>query len=415
MRMLFFCYLAVVYCCPQSYEFVVASGDIHPFSVGHYQMKLDSFYLHNDRPPYKEAFFITRLPTNESEALLESCPAIWILSRAVVFEHDAFVRPVADAYHELIEPSLYIFENMDSLRRVWPLDEAIRKARETFLKLGEAQGSEIGQSSVSFIVCHCREPLEWLSDRNMSHIPLRSSLYIYEKCGRDSGPDLVSVQERFESGVFIVDRPDGPVRGDECSGFLSYLVEHYDNLADYTILLQSDPDHHLFFSYLDSILRGITLGTYNSQFLHLNYHRHVQTTTPCMRDVESFLFQLNRESIEQKGLLGTYCCAQFVVHKERVQANSPQFYDHMLAMVDGRYPDLCVNGQPKRSSQCYVFEFLWHVVFGEPRDLPLRPDDNRLPNALRMKYGNEHVRTWWADLDMAPGSRRPLKPTTAIV
>ncbi|KAF4740134.1 hypothetical protein FOZ63_003567, partial [Perkinsus olseni] len=53
-------------------------------------------------------------------------------------------------------------------------------------------------------------------------------------------------------------------------------------------------------------------------------------------------------------------------------------------MVDGSIPDLCVaEAKPKRSSHCYVFEFLWHVVFGEPRQLPLRPDDKRLPTALR--------------------------------
>ena len=238
--------------------------------------------------------------------------------------------------------------------------------------------------------------------------------------------------DRFTNGIFVIDKPDGAVRGDECSGFLSYLTEFYHQISDYTILLQSDPDQHLFYSYLDVALRGISTGSYRQDFLHLNYPplRHVSISTPCMRDVEDFLFlkgkfedrkipeisdPLNADQLAASSeLVSTYCCSQFIVHKSRILQHSQVFYAHMLHMVDGVYPDLCVDGQPKRSSQCYVFEFLWHVVFGEPRVLPFRVDDSRLATALRMKYGNEHVRDWWADLDLAPGSRRPLAPNVKI-
>ena len=386
-------------------------GKEYLFSPAHYQMKLESFYLDNDRPPFKESHFLLGLPANESDRLQKICPGAWIFSRLVGFETFSFTEGPELASVQLLDPvrSFLLTEKLVDLHLSWPLEPAMNRIST----IKKVQTTPV---SLSFVVCHCREDLSWLHSTNITHIPDNSALYVYEKCGHNSEPDLESVRPRFSRGLFVIDKPDGEVRGDECSGFLDYLVEQYDGALDarhvlgishYTILLQSDPQNHLFLSYLDVALRGISSGAYNVPFLHLNFHRHVQTSTPCMRDVEAFLFQQAAPTT----LLGTYCCSQFIVSRDRILAHPKSFYEHMLKMVDGTYPDHCVNGKPKRSSQCYVFEFLWHVVFGEPRDLPLRPDDTRLPIALRMKYGNEHVRTWWEDVDLAPGSNRPLSVT----
>lgn len=52
------------------------------------------------------------------------------------------------------------------------------------------------------------------------------------------------------------------------------------------------------------------------------------------------------------------------------------FYEKMLALVDGtRIVDLCGVEGTKRSTQCYGYEFLWHIVFGEVPEPPGREDE----------------------------------------
>eukprot|EP00971_Amphidinium_carterae_P053680 1057469-Amphidinium_carterae.1 len=62
--------------------------------------------------------------------------------------------------------------------------------------------------------------------------------------------------------------------------------------------------------------------------------------------------------------IGPYCCAQFVASKDAIQRHDLAFYQKMLGLVDGSYgEDLCGVEGVKRSSHCYGFEFLWHIVF----------------------------------------------------
>lgn len=52
------------------------------------------------------------------------------------------------------------------------------------------------------------------------------------------------------------------------------------------------------------------------------------------------------------------------------------FYQHMLSLVDGsKQVDLCGMEGTKRSTQCYGFEFLWHVV--QALKLKDRPENVR--------------------------------------
>ena len=47
-------------------------------------------------------------------------------------------------------------------------------------------------------------------------------------------------------------------------------------------------------------------------------------------------------------------------------------------------------------------EFLWHVVWGENGDPPLRQDDENLPLAFRLKFGVEHEKKEWNDVVLSP-------------
>eukprot|EP00928_Gymnodinium_smaydae_P034291 TRINITY_DN24340_c0_g1_i5.p1 TRINITY_DN24340_c0_g1~~TRINITY_DN24340_c0_g1_i5.p1 ORF type:complete len:434 (-),score=91.39 TRINITY_DN24340_c0_g1_i5:66-1367(-) len=264
---------------------------------------------------------------------------------------------------------------------------------------------------VDFVVAHCREPLDWLQGK-LERVPEGAALYIYEKCGSWTRAEELATfvgVDKFQE-VYVVARPDkGSTRGDECSGYLTHIVGHYEQLADYTVFLQSDPQDHLHFDFLDLVLRTIAAGTYRGPpFLALNGPRHVRTLTPCLQGVHEELFGTNLTE-----LLAPYCCAQFLVTRDGIRSRDAAFYGRMLSLVDGtRDVDLCGIEGAKRSTQCYGFEFLWHMVFGEAADPPSREDDGRLPVALRLKHGREHVRLNWASVPLARDIPLKIVPDT---
>uniref|UniRef100_A0A7S2VFW7 Uncharacterized protein n=1 Tax=Zooxanthella nutricula TaxID=1333877 RepID=A0A7S2VFW7_9DINO len=105
---------------------------------------------------------------------------------------------------------------------------------------------------------------------------------------------------------------------------------------------------------------------------------------------------------KQRGPLSTYCCSQFAVSRDRILSRPREDYLRMLQLVDGSIPDMCIRIGPAfeqykgaRLSHCYFFEFMWHVVFGEGEDLPLRADDARLPVAFRLKDNEDLLPSTW--------------------
>ena len=375
-------------------------------------MKVEGYYSGNRRPPFKEAYFIHDLPIEQRGQILNACFASVLLAELIVAEAYLFSGSESLANFTWFSEVWTHLNSLpaESIRAIsltWPLNSAVNRLNMAVRQLAPTPPPQ--DVTVSFVVCHCREPLDWLL---ILRVPRNSSLLLYEKCGVDSTAALsiLGVEAKYTGGIHVIPQRDGPVRGDECTAYLHYIQSHYDELPDYTVFLQSDPDHHLFYPYLSTALDGISAGHYTVPFLHLNYHRHYQTTTPCMRDVERLLFNLS-QPVEPLPLIGTYCCAQFIVARERILSRPLSFYTHALTLVDGTVPDICSPVPPKRSSHCYVLEYLWHVVFGEDRFLPFRPDDARLPSILRLKYGNEHAKTRWDDVILAKGTGRVVNKT----
>jgi hypothetical protein len=366
--------------------------------------KFVSFYQGNGRPPFKEAYLVHNTPANVFDSISGQCFGLALTSELLILEAELFLTKGPFQFAERFMQTWNSFISMDEESKreqsmVWPIELAVNRFNQARSRW-ESRLDLSDKLSVSFVICHCKEPLDDIIG-NLSGIPTQSKLFVYEKCGQNVAALLASMFGNiFRGGITVIPQPDGPVRGDECTGYLDYIVKNYDSLSDYTVFLQGDADHHLFLSYLSTTLEGIKAGQYDVPFLHLNFHRHYQTTTPCMRDVERVIFNLTNP-VEPLPLIGTYCCAQFIVSRPRIRARDQKFYSDALKLVDGSVADLCSPDPPRRSSHCYVLEYLWHVVFGEPRDLPHKPDDQRLPLLLRMKYGNENRKTRWDDVPLS--------------
>jgi hypothetical protein len=395
------------------------NGAVHDYEldVSNIYMKMVSFYHLHSRPPFKEAFLLHKAPGPLVERLFHECAPLFLIAELLVAEADLLVGTVSLGDRERFKR---IWDSWNSLNpsevqafsKLWPVGEAIGHYNRAITHY-QARIANAWDMSTTFVICHCREPLEVLLG-NLTHVPPLSHLLVYEKCNRTS-TDMLNARfsSIFGGGIKVINQPDGPVRGDECTGYLDYIVENYDSLSSFSVFLQGDADHHLFLSFLDTALAAIKAGTYQVPFLHLNFHRHYQTTTPCMRDVEKALFNLS-EVVEPLPLIGTYCCAQFIVHRDRIRARNRDFYSHALSMVNGSVPDLCSPTPPIRSSHCYILEYVWHMVFGEDRYLPHRPDDDRLPLLLRMKYGNENVKSRWDDVELTKSPLRLINRTVDL-
>lgn len=381
----------------------------YTFSIAMFQRKLERHYVSGLRPPLMEAFFLLRLPHVYQENLVSmDCPTPLIFAHFLVAELMLIAPPWQDPsqgwtlYNQALDfakaASPFQQHLMVAKPAAWPFKEAmaqVRRAQEAAAVAAERVDAGL-RASVDFVVAHCRESLDWIRER-LARVPPGSSLYVYEKCGEMSALDHLRSDGPFEA-VAVVPRPDiGQARGDECSAYLTHIVSRYDSLADFTVFLQSDPMDHLHFDFLDLVLRSIAAGTYTTPYMSVNGPRHLRTLTPCLQAVHEEIIGTNLTE-----LIGPYCCAQFVVSRDAIRKNSQPFYSKMLGLVDGsRNVDLCGVVGTKRSTQCYGFEFLWHIVFGEPPDPPMREDDPRLPVALRLKHGKEHVRRNWAGVPLA--------------
>lgn len=381
----------------------------YTFSIASFQRKLDSHYNTGARPPLTEAFFLTRLLEAYRDNLVEmDCPTPLVFAHLLVGELTLLAPPWGDegegwrhfdqALTLAKQASPFQQHLMAAVPSAWPFRNAldqIRKAEALAAESLERMNAGFNYR-IDFVVAHCKEDLSWLSTK-LGNVPRVSSLFIYEKCGALTRTEQLPGLEKFAK-IVVTPKPDrGHARGDECSAYLAHIVSRYDALADFSIFLQSDPYDHLHFDFLDLVLRSMAATTYSVPYLPLNGPRHVRTLTPCLSAVHEELFGTNLTEI-----LGPYCCAQFAVSGDTIRRHGRDFYERMLSLVDGtRSVDLCGVEGTKRSTQCYGYEFLWHVVFGEAVDPPNREDDVRLPIAFRLKHGREHTRLNWGGFSLA--------------
>ncbi|CAD7924315.1 unnamed protein product [Amoebophrya sp. A120] len=378
----------------------------YTFSVSHFQRKLDAYYDEGKRPPLLEAYFMTKTPRiYQKEVFLDSdCAPPLIMAFLLVAEARLDFDPNAMAYFEFGLQQLdsvsadqkYLLENTDT----WPLKKAISQIthkEQYILQLREQREGQL--IVVDFVMCHCKEPdLTWINAKLRPALKdVTARLFVYEKCHQVTAVE--PFQDLFQE-IYIIATPDPSfvARGDECSAYLSHITYRYHELADFTVFIHSDPGDHLHFPFLSVVLKSIGYRTFNQDFMHLNGPRHVRTMTPCIQAIAERIFGHKLE-----GTVGPYCCAQFIVSRDKIHSRDREFYANMLTMVNGTLPyDLCTTSRVARSTHCYGMEFLWHVVWGENGDPPLRQDDTNLPTAFRLKYGVEHEKNEWNDVVLSP-------------
>jgi Protein of unknown function (DUF3431) len=196
---------------------------------------------------------------------------------------------------------------------------------------------------------HYNEDLSWLLERT------EKSKYDFE-----SVPIVVcSKSGRFDSPRC----PAGPNKGREASGYLNYIVTNYHDLPDHVAFIHGHQySYHQTYSDLLGVIACARYRTHG--FVSLN-HRFIDDRSadsePMVR-----LRRMWSEHFEPylRRPPPTYvlhdCCAQFIVSRDRILALPRQAYQHwhdlFMADTDG-------DGGFRLG---FVFEYIWHVIFGEP-------------------------------------------------
>lgn len=361
----------------------------------------------------------------------ESCPpaaltAFLLKMESVYYDEDIKFYDLLDIYinreHRAVSEGTLLQSHH---RNGWPLLPGLSRLLQLRAHGRRAEEKPSERPTVDVVICYCAERLVWL--RAFHKIPWREedrstamrrhvALRIYHKCGgatlaerdaerkrllQDWGGYFRSVDTRFVDDV---------VRADDCSAYLAYIADNYDDLPDYTVFLHADaPEHIPSLELLTETVFAASRGYLPEEtgFAHLA-HNHVLHHVGCenggvceARTMDGFEFPTMWKNVFGSsiapslaaGELNAYCCVQFLVKRERIQMRPRSFYQRALDYFGGSaqsYYDLFPAGKVVRPSDalgrtpCQLAMYIWHVMFGEPLALPRRQRDPSLPFFMKL-------------------------------
>jgi hypothetical protein len=170
-------------------------------------------------------------------------------------------------------------------------------------------------------------------------------------------------------------------RSQECPYYLTYIIDHYHALPDIIFFSHGRPSSHNrnilehWSWFIERVQHDPFEQFFNAStgFLHANCGIYVQRSVRSRPILDLLGFKRDSRSlaspIEQISV-STYCCAQFIVHRSRIERHPLPFWRLALKLT------IDMN-------DCSHFEHLWHIFFGEPKDL----DEQR---TIAKWYEEEH-------------------------
>jgi hypothetical protein len=175
-------------------------------------------------------------------------------------------------------------------------------------------------------------------------------------------------------------------RGDECSVYLRFIVDHYDRLPDVSAFLQYGAERQLILPSAFAAVNATLGATRKHGFASLSRHSFEGSwPAPCEpAQAQSKFMKCSTQVWRDLGVAPPpsfrfYANGLFAVTRERIRARPRAFYAAMLGRLSGKDPARCSDGPDTRASRgsqraarvgdCHVLEKAWHVLFGEPATL----------------------------------------------
>lgn len=184
---------------------------------------------------------------------------------------------------------------------------------------------------------------------------------------------------RWERFIYIVDNKKSLLhtpknKGHEGMAYLTYIIENYESLAGIVAFVHSHRDAwHTGDQDMSNpealkLLRRSFVrqqgyvnlrcrwnpGCPSGVQIHQEKSKELSSYEAVFEDSWKLIFQ-NSDVPE---VVGSGCCAQFAVSKQRIRARSHGFYVHLRKWLLNTNLDDATSGR--------VMEYLWHIIFGAP-------------------------------------------------
>ena len=196
--------------------------------------------------------------------------------------------------------------------------------------------------------------------------------------------------------------------GDECSAYLQYIHDEYDQLPAGVVFLQYASEHQQMLSTVSSTVRTAAAALERLGYVALSRHTFEgRWPAPCEHAGKQQTFARCSAAIYKDmdvpppATFRFYANGLFAVTRERIRQRSRSWYADMVSRLSGRAPSRCdgpdtrrrVGAATKLVGDCHVLEKSWHVLFGERPTLPAAHayDGLRAPN-VTLRGGDASTR-----------------------
>ncbi|EAW06711.1 DUF3431 domain-containing protein [Aspergillus clavatus NRRL 1] len=234
------------------------------------------------------------------------------------------------------------------------------KQLAVFKQIGELASTFSSNSTIALVLAATqRDDLTWLLDYSRDHNAI---------------PFVYTTDDNPTPHLLV----PSTTRGREATAYLSYLVDNYATLPPYSLFIHSNKDqwhNDLFGPRTSAALRNLRLEAVDAQgYVNLRCEHNpgcptnVHPWSPTQIDIENndvraffpqvyqALFDVPAARVPEH--IGNVCCGQFAVSRERILRRPRGDYERMLRWaVETELTDSFGVG--------WVFEKVWHIVFGE--------------------------------------------------
>eukprot|EP00698_Gefionella_okellyi_P000804 TRINITY_DN10707_c0_g1_i1.p1 TRINITY_DN10707_c0_g1~~TRINITY_DN10707_c0_g1_i1.p1 ORF type:complete len:317 (+),score=19.77 TRINITY_DN10707_c0_g1_i1:64-1014(+) len=235
-------------------------------------------------------------------------------------------------------------------------------------ELSPVQNVTTRTSPISMVVARHREDVDWVLCGEFQTV----NIHLYQTEGQHP-PFRIT-----HAGVPVTERPN---TGNECTAYMKYIVDHYENLPDAVYFMQATPHEHC--NWAAAFHEAQQHDFY--QFSRSNLGYYVSSGLPAFppftgyADSAAPIFQeLFDETLGDNTpeYLQSYMNGMFFVRKELIKRHSKGFYQAGYELLTSRRNLEAASWATKGNGfvECGIFERLWARIFtGETLYQPYDP------------------------------------------